>query len=425
MTAETFKIKDLKTTYGVLAGLIARWVDNDINSAIRMFKEQTHSWNEKMWRSAALTASMNGISQLCHSVLNNGRADQQSNRHSDRGSDYFIGRVEKETGLNRRRLDLQKAEALLVVGELEKQGITSVVIKGLVNAYNLYPRPCLRPMADVDIVVEAAVYEKTLEAMTALGNVIIQRGILEASLCRPDNCQYPHTWSDHPENCRSIDLHCGLRSYPLGVPVTFDENYQEDCLTYTIENDRVTGLSLQDSIAVMALEITTDIYMQSQRLIKVVDLVLLLEKLSDPEELSEVLSKRGVNVLRYVYPAFVTAERLFPNSRAGEYARHFARYVNKRMKTWPYGVDHFEFSQASSHVRKPTLSLRIGLVSDLKDISAVLKRRILPQKTWSARKTSGTGKRQWKTHYIGLLKRFPAFLKRDPRRTELDVPGFE
>jgi hypothetical protein len=196
-------------------------------------------------------------------------------------------------------------------------------------------------------------------------------------------------------------------------------------MMYNLENERVRGLSLQDSIAVMALEMTTDMFLQSLRLIKVIDLVLLLEKLREPVTLSEVLRKRGVNVLRYVYPAFVVVESLFPNSRAGEYARHFASYVNKRMKTWPYGVDHFEFSQASSHVRKPTLSLRIELVSDLKDVSAVLKRRILPQKTWIARPMSGTGKRQWKTHYVGLLKRVPAILKRDPRRTELEVPGFE
>jgi len=421
----TFKIKDLKSSYEVIPRMLCEWYDagsaggwvRNRRPAAGSFCEHTRSWSDELWRSAALTASMHGVSELCHRIL-----EEESD---SRDSSYFLGRIARETSLNRKRLELQKKEALQSITALNRKGITGVFIKGFISAHSLYPEPCLRPMADVDLVVGPPDFEQALEVMIAEGYVIIQRGILEASLCPSDNYQYPHTWSDHYENCRSIDLHCGLRSYPLGVPTVFDESYLGDCVTYDIEDDRVTGLSVHDAAAVMALEIASDMFMQTLRLIKIMDLVLLLEKAGEAEEMSDVLSRRGENVLYYLYPAFAVADRVLPNGPAGKFARHFSGLANSTMKTWMAGIDHFELSQASSHVRKPSVSLRMRMAANALDRSAILKRRVLPPTTWSSRKPFGTGERRWKEHSIGLLKRFPALLKRDPRRTELEVPGFK
>jgi hypothetical protein len=425
LTSAKFKILHLKTAHEALASLISHWYTNriqndksfDFESAIELFLRQTHSWDSDLWRSAALLASMHGISQLTYRILKECPHEQLD--------PYFRIRISQQTELNKERLGLQKKEAIDVISILNNKVITNILIKGLCHAYTLYTRPYLRPMADVDLVVRSMDFERAIETMISIGYVIEQRSQLEASLCLSDNCEYPYIWSDHPDNGRGVDLHCGLRSYPLNVPITFDDSYLDDCMTYSLEEHTVTGLSLYDSIAITALGITNDMFMQHFRLIKLIDLILLVEKLPEPEKLAENFSKRSVRIMQYVYPAFALADRIFPDSSAEILSRSYSRYANNNLKNWMKGIDPFELSFASPNVREPITFLRMKMVMGCKDKLTILSRRIMPPKKWSHQKLRRNGKRLWKQHYKRLFKRVPAILKRNPRRTELEIPGFE
>jgi hypothetical protein len=208
--------------------------------------------------------------------------------------------------------------------------------------------------------------------------------------------------------------------------MVFDESYLDDCITHRIEGKPVRGLSLHDSITVTALGITNDLFMQHFRLIKLIDLVLLLERSVLPEELLGTMVRRNARAAYYSYPAFALADRLFPGSPAEPFVRFFSRYVNDTMRNWIHSVDHYELSFASSLVRSPITLLRVRMAADVRDRFEIIKRRFFPQREWTRRgEASPVARRHWKQHLIGLVKRTPAVLKRNPQRTVLHVPGFE
>ncbi len=425
MNRDAFLISDLKAANTALTALAAKWYDvrashggrDERRAVARSFADRTRGWNNTRWRSAALMAAMQGLSQLAHSVLGDA---------PERDTDpFFRRRIAREAEHNERRIELQTEEALGLIDELEGEGIETVLIKGLVDAHRLYPRPALRPMADTDIVVSAGDFERSLEVIADAGYVVFQRSALEASFCPRDNCSYPYPWSDHPENARSVDVHCGLRAYPLNIPAVFHKSYRDDCITHRIGGRPVRGLSLHDSIAVTALGVTNDIFVQHLRLVKLIDLALLLERSVVPGELLETMRRRGARVVRYVYPAFVLAERIFPASPAEPFVRLFSRYVTGTMREWMGAVDHYELTFASSLVRSPITLLRMRMAGDALDCLEILRRRLFPQREWKLGEESPGVRRHWRLHVGGLVKRVPAVLKRNPRRTAIRVPGFE
>jgi hypothetical protein len=208
--------------------------------------------------------------------------------------------------------------AIPVLASMERAGLEPGVIKGFHTAHAYFPEPGARPFNDVDVVVPPRAIAEAERVLRDAGFVPERRvgtDVYKREWLPPGD--EGDVWSYELWHARSrwkLDLHDGLNFAAVMQNV---RTLQVPRFTDTIRIDGVT-LRVADPnelIALLAAHASTEIY--SQRLVRLVELVLVVRRASalgtlDWGAVESSLAERGS--LRFAYPMLALAERLAPRT---------------------------------------------------------------------------------------------------------------
>ena len=211
-----------------------------------------------------------------------------------------------------------RTAAIPLLARMERAGLEPGVIKGFHTAHAYFPEPGARPFSDIDVVVPPAAIAEAERLLGEAGFVPLRR-VGRTSYKRewlpPEGAG--DVWSYelwHARSAWKLDLHDGLNFAAVMQNV---RTPQEPRFTETLALDGVT-LRVADAnelIALLAAHASTEIY--SQRLVRLVELVLVVRRASalgtlDWSAVESSLAERAS--LRFAYPMLALTERLAPGT---------------------------------------------------------------------------------------------------------------
>lgn len=220
----------------------------------------------------------------------------------------------------RRRWERLHGELDRVCECLGSVGATPIVLKGIHTAH-YFPDPAVRPMADIDLLVDASRMEDAMNALVAAG---YQGGPADRSL-RPFKGEWTPPGSSavlrsieltHVDNPLTIDLHSSLDRRMFGIrTIPFDSERR----THLVEtaDESGPGPVLAQPLLTAFLAVHSAHGFHQLPMLRLVELVLVMgrdraEKKLDWGALAALLDRIGAT--RFVYPPFLLAEKLVPGS---------------------------------------------------------------------------------------------------------------
>ena len=304
------------------------------------FDAAARNWSRMDWNLAKDVAIKHGLCPVLHSHL-----QTQASVCPEEFLDYLA----QETRYNQDRVALQITEATQAMIALQARNIPVLALKGLaVNAYKLYPQPWLRPMADADILVPPQNFEAACQTLIDLGLQTVERNDKHDVFAWPHNLEYPHLWSDHPHNRRSIELHHHLKVNPFGI--TLDP--LETLIWHNTEKRSLENVNVQvphwiNLLLHVTLSLTCDLWHKRLRCIKLLDLAQIVRAhATESKLLCATVQALPHSLKRYCFPGFYLASRLFENTYLlKELSEITAAYTPIALRHWiRAGEALFEFS---------------------------------------------------------------------------------
>jgi hypothetical protein len=159
------------------------------------------SWDEDGWGDFRAAARAHGVAPL----LGNRLAARPAWRGTAAGA-----WLAEQLAASRRRAALLRADLAAVLAAFRGAGVAVMPIKGLELA-ELYAEAAERPMADLDLLVQAADLDSSVALLAGLGYEPVFAGRKHVKLARAGNREIADEESEHPDNPRPIELHpaCG------------------------------------------------------------------------------------------------------------------------------------------------------------------------------------------------------------------------
>ena len=214
-----------------------------------------------------------------------------------------------------RRLTTELSSALAAFAAA---GIQATVLKGAHTASAYFAESALRPMADMDLLVDADAIARSEGVLAAAGYVEEQAARLvrpyRSEWRRPETARLPHSLSFvHAHDPWSIDLHgtldidfFGVRTVPFGQP-------QADMRT-TAPALGTHATVLRQPLLAAHLAVHASHGLHGLTLIRLLELALVLRAdmrtAADWQDFEEQL--RALEAARFAYPALALVDRLVP-----------------------------------------------------------------------------------------------------------------
>lgn len=185
-------------------GLIVRWFDP---AQAETMYEQLRIWDAATWQMAQQVIVMQGIGPYLHAYL-------PSSLLWPTIPAAMRAWLAWQHAMNADRMTNFQSDLQPILQRANRVGIRVMPLKGALLAWRYYADPALRPMADLDLLIEPA----ALSAMTAL---LTELGYYHsADQARvTDHHRFTHLVAnkvvardcEHPDNPRRLELHTGLR----------------------------------------------------------------------------------------------------------------------------------------------------------------------------------------------------------------------
>jgi hypothetical protein len=218
----------------------------------------------------------------------------------------------------RRRAAMLSTELKSVLDTLAATGARATVLKGMHTASVYFAEPGLRPMADIDVVVEAGTLARSERALAAAGYVEDEA----ARLVRPQRSEWrrpgiprlPQSLSlVHADDPWTVDLHGTMDIDFFGVrTVRFSQPPAQACVAAPALGAHATVL--REPLLAAHLAVHASHGLHGLTLIRLVELALVLRAdmrtAADWEDFAELL--RQLDAERFAFPALALVDRLAP-----------------------------------------------------------------------------------------------------------------
>jgi hypothetical protein len=258
-------------------------------------------------RATGVAALLTGVGPLLGAWIEKGRL----------GADRVLAPVlARHLAHGRARIARMRRDIAPALARLHRAGLEPGVLKGFHTAHVYFPEPGARPMNDIDLVVEP---ERVARAalllrecgFTDTGKRVARGGSQEWIPPGDDGRVKSHElW--HAGSTWRLELHDGPNFAAIVDTVDVPQRAR------LVETLRIDDVPLRvaepnESIALLATHGSTELY--SQRLLRLVELVLVVRRAREERRLSwsevtAALDRRGA--MRFAYPSLVLVERLAP-----------------------------------------------------------------------------------------------------------------
>ena len=253
----------------------------------------TQTWSKVAWQHARLEVQMQGVAPLLYRrFLDNGALSLLDSSFHD----YIKGQYL----LNSKRI--QRVQKILqsILLESDACGINVMPLKGSVLINEYYKNQALRPMADIDLLINVADEGRMEKILTSLG-YYLKKVTTRHKVYESDN-QVSSTVGEHPDNPVNIEVHTRIN-----CPIGFE---QYDITEYMWQNAEQGFLKLNSIVKPSRTMLLMHLlfhaaynqYKGTLRAIQLYDIHLITKLFKDKEwkQLQEIVEDMACEKLVYV-----------------------------------------------------------------------------------------------------------------------------
>ncbi len=236
---------------------------------------------------------------------------------------------------NQQRIAALQADLAAILHAFHPHGIRVMPMKGAVLGACCYTPASLRPMADLDLLIQPADEAATRRVLGDLGYQPTVPHWKHTEFSRPTQREVVDPTCEHPDNPRSVELHRHCRESFGGPTVDltatmWQESHGGELLGQPAHLPTSEGLLLH-----LLVHATYHFWQGRGRLIQLVDLHRLTQhRPPDAARLVEVLNAVSA---RYVYPSLLLWHKTFPSGLTESLVRR--QRVSAPFRAWAEGLD--------------------------------------------------------------------------------------
>jgi hypothetical protein len=278
--------------------------------------EQVAGWSAEHWEIARWAIQVHGIGPLLYVRLRQTQCWQELTPALQR---YLADQY----ALNRQRITLLLAELDAILAAASAAGIAVAPLKGGVLATHYYDDPALRPMADLDLLVQPDDESRLARLLIRLGYTPTDATKRHRSyVFGPAQQPIVTTDGEHPDNPHGLELHTAVYERFWGITYDLSADIWAGCRPAQFGS--ATGTLIEPVMLFQHLLIhaSADMLACKARFIRLYDLHLVAPRLSAPDwgRLLDAAQRRREERLLYA-PLSVSERYLGPIAPAEVMAR--------------------------------------------------------------------------------------------------------
>lgn len=232
------------------------------------------SWKTTEWEEMQLAILMQGVGPYLHTTL----PETAVYPHLPLTLQNWLA---TQYAMNKLRLQQMHADLTVILQQTQQAGIPVMPLKGSIIAWQYYPEPGLRPMADLDLLIHPADRKGLIEILQKLDYSFDPSDSNEQAqhmVFKNPGSAVVSLESEHPQNPRPVEVHWALRKGAWGDINQCD--FTERIWATAVET---TSTVWQPDVTVLAeyvaFHASYHFLFHSGRLVQLLDLALLSQKL--------------------------------------------------------------------------------------------------------------------------------------------------
>ncbi|GAB4454592.1 MAG: nucleotidyltransferase family protein [Anaerolineae bacterium] len=275
-------------------------------------------WSAESWDTLRRAARVHGIAPLLHEQL-------AATNWLDGSQRAWL--AEQRT-FNAQRVARMQAELAAILALFAGHNLPVMPLKGAILAATAYPDPGLRPMADLDLLVRPADFERAAALLAQLGYRPTVAHWKHTEFCRPDNLAVVSKEVEHPDNPRRVELHAHCRESFGGPTVEITQLMWR----HAAPGELLGQPALLPEAGALWLHLlihaSYHFWQGRGRLVQLLDLRLLTPRVSDPARWLAAVDGRAT------FPALSLLQQTLPGSIAPELVAAQQKRVSPRFAAW-------------------------------------------------------------------------------------------
>lgn len=280
-------------------------------------------WSPDTWQAFKLASRVHGVAPLLHELL-------QSSPWLAAGLKAWLAR---QAELNAQRVLRMQAELRDILALFARHEVAVAPLKGSVMTACFYELPGQRPLADLDLLVRPADFERAQALLRQMGYEPAVAHWKHTEFVKPGNRTVVSTEFEHPDNPRKLELHRHCRE-TFGGPVIdltglmWQHIRPGELLGQPARLPQPEALWLH-----LLVHHTYHAWQGKARLIQLVDLARLTPQVGQPTGLLSRIDAR------YTYPSLALLRRYFPAAIDEALIAAQQARVSTRFQKWVGSLD--------------------------------------------------------------------------------------
>jgi hypothetical protein len=317
------------------AGSLSRVCDAYCDFIVRNDPAVFAGWGQAEWALAPQTAFVLGVGALIH-------AQHRNDPRWLTLPEPFRRALARQYGMNQQRTLRMRQELDQVLAAFRDARIPTLPLKGIVLSHGYYDDRFTRPMADLDLLIQAGDLPRADETLGALG-YLAENHSAKPNFVRPENRYVVCFDADHPDNPRRIEIHTRLQ-----------DEFRSSTIDWT---DRAWHKSSTGAAGTAPREIapavlfahllshtSRDMMTCRVRLIQLYDIALVARRLTRDAGWSDFDVPEDAATMRFLYPALAVTRRYFACDIPDAFFLRVARATPPRLRAWCDGQTLWDVS---------------------------------------------------------------------------------
>jgi hypothetical protein len=302
-----------------LTGEIITWLDERAHIPAG---RRISAWDAATWRLAQQAIFMQGIGPYLHDTLP-GKLLWSSMPED------FQQWLAWQRNTNAARVERMHTDLQAVLAEANRAGLRVMPLKGSLLSTCYYPTPALRPMADIDLLVEPPALPVMCTLMERLGYAYLpttNRYQNEYRFNDPNTRKVVADDCEHPDNPRPVEVHSGLRRGVWGGAGVYDLTLQmwSSAREITLLGERAWAPAPKDFLVSLVTHAFRNFFRNEGRVLHWIDLAYVIGHVQTvPVELAN-----------WSFPVYRMAQRALPAHFACMDLTQLAAATHPAIRRW-------------------------------------------------------------------------------------------
>lgn len=280
-------------------------------------------WSPELWESLKFISRVHGTAPLLHKRL-----------YGVTWLDSALkGWLAEQYRFNDQRIAKMQVELKEILASFSQAGIGVMPLKGAILAVEYYEAAGLRPMADLDLLIQPEDFERGAAVLAQLGYEQDLVHWKHTEFIKPDNRRVVSTQGEHPDNPRGVEVHLHCRETFGGPTIELTDFMWRHSVEGPLLGERAILPAPEALWLHLVVHASYHLWQGRGRLIHLVDLVHVSPQLTDLQSLLSSVDAR------FTYPSLAMVKKYFPGSIEDRLLSAQADRLSPSFRQWADTLD--------------------------------------------------------------------------------------